>query len=113
MPCIMPLHNLAQVLNDLGYISLSYIYSLGNMISAQIGIERLTGASVSLEFEQIDDGKVKIKNVDPRLIYTEYVGDYHDFKLHYYDEIDNSVIEDYDRLYPYFTDILNKYLDQK
>ena len=48
------------------------IYSLGNFISAQIGIDRLVGAMVSYDIVKKEDNTIKIENVKANLIYTYY-----------------------------------------
>ncbi len=83
------------------------IYSLGNMLSAQIGQERLTGGVVSLEFEQINDGQTIIKNVDSELIYTYYDDGYKDFKLYYYEDKNENIIPNYYDTKAKFEAILN------
>ena len=85
------------------------IYSLGNMISAQEGIERLSGLSVKLEF--VLNGQDKsIENVEPKLIYTDFEGYYTNFKLHYYDDIDDTYINNYQDHKDMLESVVFKYL---
>ncbi|MFA5602562.1 MAG: CapA family protein, partial [Bacilli bacterium] len=67
------------------------IYSLGNFISAQIGINRLTGLMVSLDIKKIVDKyetTISYKNIEGTLIYT-YYSKWRNFKVIPYSELTN------------------------
>ncbi len=73
------------------------IYSLGNFISSQIGIERLTGLMASVNIKKVDtDGEVEItlEDVSAELVYTKKTprsGGYY-YKLYPYSQIDDSIL---------------------
>lgn len=80
------------------------IYSLGNFISSQTGVERLSGAMVSVELNLIKDQELISKTVDKvaaRLIYTEYQSGTrrHSYLVHTYDKLNDNILPDYQRYF--------------
>lgn len=87
------------------------IYSLGNFISAQIGVERLTGALVSIDIIKTEtNGQVDIsfENVEAQLIYTSFSKN---FKVIPYSELNNNILNNYEQYAKEFTKVLTKYWD--
>lgn len=84
------------------------IYSLGNFLSAQRGIEKLTGLMVSLDIEK--DGEtsdISINNINTELTYTysNYNKGYRsNFKIYPYTKLTNDILSNYETYY-------NKYMD--
>ncbi len=90
------------------------IYSLGNYISAQIGIDRLTGALVSFNIKKVlnedKSSTITIDNVKGDLIYTKYTN-FRDYNLLPYTELNNTILPNYKTHYERNKNILTK-LDQ-
>lgn len=84
------------------------IYSLGNMISAQIGIERLTGGVVSLDIVKDKEG-VRLENVKTDIIYTYYSNYINNFQLIPYKDLSDNLLYNYLGLKDYYTGILTQY----
>ena len=86
------------------------IYSLGNFLSAQIGIDKLTGLMVSLDIVKTTvngTSNVTFENIKAGLTYTysEYVNGYRtNFKVYPYQNLTESILPNYQMYY-------NKYLD--
>ena len=77
------------------------IYSLGNLISAQEGNERLTGLMMSVKIKKkVDvDGKVTVTVEEPRaeLTYTKYYP-CTSFKVYPYSQLNTSILSNYEYL---------------
>ena len=75
------------------------IYSLGNLISAQIGDERLTGLLMEVTVSKVTniDGSVDIKIKDPKgeLIYTKYNSAVKNFKVYPYHMLNQQILPNY------------------
>lgn len=86
------------------------IYSLGNFLSAQRGIDKLTGLMVSLDIVKTTVNSVStitLENIKAGLTYTysEYVNGYRtNFKVYPYQNLTESILPNYQMYY-------NKYLD--
>lgn len=82
------------------------VYSLGNFISAQIGVEKLTGLVVDVNISKttIDD-KVYINVEEPRadLVYTCKAKQCGHFKVYPYNKLNNKILANKDTLF-------NKYM---
>lgn len=71
------------------------MYSLGNVISSQIGVERLTGVLVSLNITK-KNGVISIDTPEAELIYTYRSEPYYiDFKLIPYSQLDEKHLKNY------------------
>lgn len=82
------------------------IYSLGNFISAQRGIEKLTGLMVSVDVVK-DNNKVSLENVRSELTYTysDYTSNGRvNFKIYPYSKLNEDLLNNYKTYY-------NKYMD--
>ncbi len=91
------------------------IYSLGNLISAQRGVERLTGGIATITFKKVVDGdNTTITLEDPRvgLVYTYSKGSSstgrYDFKLYLYQDLKESLLADYETYYNKYINVLKK-----
>ncbi len=91
------------------------IYSLGNLISAQRGVERLTGGIATITFKKVVDGDdTTITLEDPRvgLVYTYSKGSSstgrYDFKLYLYQDLKENLLADYETYYNKYINVLKK-----
>lgn len=88
------------------------IYSLGNFISDQVGIERLTGMMMEVTIKKVVDvdDSVTISVVNPKaeLIYTKSNnGGNRDFKVYSYAQLDNSLLPNYMSYYEKYKAIVS------
>lgn len=82
------------------------IYSLGNFLSAQRGIDRLTGLMVSLDIIK-DNSGISLENIKAGLTYTssDTINGYRkNFKVYPYQNLNDSILLDYQMYY-------NKYMN--
>ena len=88
------------------------VYSLGNFISAQVGMDRLTGLMVSLTIEKsVKGNEVTISYTDPsaELIYTyskSSNGQRFGFKVYPYSIIDDNILPNYKTYYDKYMSIV-------
>lgn len=79
------------------------IYSLGNFISAQNGIEKLSGLMVSADIiKSVKTNKITINNVKADLVYTysdEKKGYRGNFKVYPYSELNDNILNNYKEYY--------------
>lgn len=87
------------------------IYSLGNFLSAQRGIERLTGLMAGIDVVKKYDGdsyEIILEKPTAELVYTysKYAsnGGRYDFKLYPYKKLNNDILNNYEMYY-------NKYMN--
>lgn len=84
------------------------IYSLGNFISAQIGIERLVEAMVSYDIVKHDDGSIKIENVKAHLLYN-YYNNFRNYHVYPFTELNSNILPNYQSLYEKYSGIIKMY----
>lgn len=84
------------------------IYSLGNFISAQIGIDRLVGAMVSYDIVKKEDNSIKIENVKANLIYT-YYNNFRNYYVYPFTELNTNILYNYVALHEKYSNILKMY----
>ncbi len=86
------------------------IYSLGNFISAQVGIERLTGLMMEVTIKKIVDidDSVTISIEEPKadLTYT-HTDNYKNFRVYPYSKLDNVLLPNYMSYYEYYKGIVS------
>lgn len=86
------------------------IYSLGNFISAQVGIERLTGLMMEVTIKKIVDidDSVIISIEEPKadLTYT-HTDNYKNFRVYPYSKLDNVILPNYMSYYEYYKGIVS------
>lgn len=78
------------------------IYSLGNFLSSQIGVERLTGLMASVTIKKtVVDGDVTITLEDPaaELVYTKKPSNGVGYKLYPFSKLNNSIFPNYKTYY--------------
>ena len=84
------------------------IYSLGNFLSAQRGIERLTGLMVSLKVNKdLSDNKISISDIEAELLYTysdNSKKNRKNFKVYPYTKLNDNLLSNYKTYY-------NKYMN--
>ena len=89
------------------------IYSLGNVISAQIGNERLTGLMMEITIHKhVDENEkvtVTLENPKAELIYTKYYTNPYcnNFKVYTYPQLNNSILPNYQGYYDKFKGIVS------
>lgn len=89
------------------------IYSLGNVVSAQIGNERLTGLMMEITIkkhvDENDNVTITLENPRAELIYTKYYTNPYcnNFKVYTYPQLNNSILPNYEALYGKFKNIVS------
>lgn len=86
------------------------IYSLGNFVSGQIGIERLVGLMASVTIKKtVTDGVTTITLEDPaaELVYTRKAGATYgsNYKLYPFSKLDDTILPGYQKYYEQFMSI--------
>lgn len=83
------------------------IYSLGNFLSGQEGLEKRIGLMVSLEIEKEQDG-IKISEPTAILTYTYYSNKKvkTNFKIYPFDKLNNTLLPGYKRYYEDYMEII-------
>ena len=102
-----------HVLQPIEYIGDTLvIYSLGNFISAQIGVERLTGALVSIDINKtVNEDKtssISLSNLNSELIYT-YYRNWSNYKVIPYRMLTDNELNNYRSYYEKFSSVLKQY----
>lgn len=92
------------------------IYSLGNFISDQVGIDRLTGLMMEVTINKVETEKESIVTVDSpkaELIYTDSdYGKKRNFKVYPYSKLDDSILLNYQSYYDEYKAVVSsKYSD--
>lgn len=85
------------------------IYSLGNFISSQVGVERLTGLMLSLNIKKEEyHGKTTISfdNIEGTLIYTDRNNGYIVYPYH---KLNNNILNNYKSYYEKYSKIVTAY----
>ena len=88
------------------------IYSLGNFISDQVGIERLTGLMMEVTIKKVididDSVAVSIENPKAELIYTKSNNSRdRDFKVYPYSQLNNTLLPNYMSYYEKYKGIVS------
>lgn len=88
------------------------IYSLGNYVSDQEGIERLTGLMMELTIKKTvgADDSVKVEVLSPKaeLLYTKsYYGGKRNFKVYPYSQLNNTLLPNYMGYYEKYKAVVN------
>lgn len=93
------------------------IYSLGNFISDQVGVERLTGLMVSVNIHKTvekDNTTISLENPEAELIYT-YSATYpqkRNFLVYPYSELNDDVLKGYKEYYNTYKNVVLSKTDQ-
>lgn len=86
------------------------IYSLGNFISAQVGIDRLTGLMMEVTIKKVVDvdGKITVSIESPKaeLIYT-YANNFTKFRVYPYSKLNNTLLPNYMGYYEHYKDVVS------
>ena len=89
------------------------IYSLGNYISDQIGIERLTGLMLGVDITKIeenDTAEISVNNIRADLVYT-YSKYGRGFKLYPYSKLNNIILPNYKEYYEKYKGVATERLN--
>ena len=86
------------------------IYSLGNFLSAQYGIDRLTGLMVEVTIKKVVDvdGTITVSIESPKaeLTYTQ-TNDYTKYRVYPYSKLNSTILPDYMNYYEYYKGIVS------
>lgn len=86
------------------------IYSLGNFISAQVGIDRLTGLMMEVTIKKVVDGDekiaVSIESPKAELTYT-YANSFTKFRVYPYSKLNNALLSNYMGYYEHYKDVVS------
>lgn len=88
------------------------IYSLGNFISGQVGIERQTGLMAGVTVKKLTIGEknfIVLNNPTAELVYTYYREDNdrrYDYKLYPYKELNDDILDGYKEYYDKYMKIV-------
>lgn len=84
------------------------IYSLGNFLSGQNGIERLTGLMFSVDISKKSGEKIKINNPKAELTYNYKSNNRskRNYKVYPYGELNDSILPNYEKHYNFYMDIV-------
>lgn len=88
------------------------IYSLGNFLSAQIGIERLIGLATGFDVvKTVTDGvsEVRVENVRAELHYTYYSYSYNNFKVVPFKDISDKYLPGHQAVFDQFWPIVTRF----
>lgn len=89
------------------------IYSLGNYISDQIGIERLTGLMLGVDITKIEENdtvEISVNNIRADLVYT-YSKYGRGFKLYPYSKLNNIILPNYKEYYEKYKSVVTERLN--
>lgn len=108
-----------HVVEEIDYVGDTLvIYSLGNFLSAQVGIDRLTGLMVSLDIIKTTENgvsNISFSNIKADLTYTYSIkpnGYRTNFKVYPYHKLNNSILPNYEMYYnKYMNIVLRNQLD--
>lgn len=84
-------------------------YALGNFIAAQDTPDKQTGALVTLNVKK-ENNKITFNNIEANLIYTYFSGS-RNFKVYPYQNLNNSLLNNYESYYNKYKSVLTKYWD--
>lgn len=87
------------------------IYSLGNFISGQVGIERRVGLLASVDIHKVvenDETTITIDNVKGDLLYTYHTASHTDYRVIPFYKLTNDLLPDYESIKTKFEAIVNK-----
>ena len=86
------------------------IYSLGNFLSAQYGIDRLTGLMMEVTIKKVVnvDGTIAVSIESPKaeLTYTQ-TNDYTKYRVYPYSKLNSTILPDYMNYYEYYKGIVS------
>ena len=88
------------------------IYSLGNFVSSQVGVERLTGLMASLDIikeEYHGETKITFDNIEGTLLYTDRNNG---FIVYPYHKLTNNILNGYQSYYEKYKKIVTAYSDK-
>jgi poly-gamma-glutamate synthesis protein (capsule biosynthesis protein) len=86
-------------------------YAMGNMLSAQEDISNRISMVGGITIHKTVDGDtttVTLDNVRADLIYTYDTSDYSNFKIYAFDQLDDSILPDYQKIYSQYSAIITQ-----
>ena len=92
------------------------IYSLGNFISDQVGVERLTGLAMEVTINKMETKEgvsVTVDSPKAELLYTSSsYGGKRNFKVYPYSKLNNSILPNYENYYNEYKGIVTAYYSE-
>ena len=105
-----------HVVEPIDYIGKTLvIYSLGNFISAQDGIERLTGLLASVKIKKVTDrgvSTIALEDLKAELLYT-YYRSYRNFEVYPYSQLSNAILPNYITYYNRYKGVVQEFLGDR
>ncbi len=92
------------------------IYSLGNFISAQEGVEKLTGLLASVKINKtVNRGvsSISLTDLKAELLYTHYNSAIRDFEVYPYTQLSNTILPNYPTYYNRYKGVVQKLLGEQ
>ncbi|MBQ9047836.1 MAG: CapA family protein [Solobacterium sp.] len=86
-------------------------YAMGNLLSAQDGLERLIGMIGGLTITKtVDKGEttIEISDVKADLVYTYYAPGYHSFKVIPFDQLDDAHLPNHEQIYEEYKAVITE-----
>ncbi len=103
-----------HVVEPIAYIGKTLvIYSLGNFISAQEGVERLTGLLASVKIRKVTNRgitTIALDSLKAELLYTYYNGAIRNFEVYPYTQLSNAVLPNYLTYYQRYKGVVQEFL---
>lgn len=92
------------------------MYALGNLVSAQIGIERLVGLMVNVEITKVQtsdtESYIEINKVEAGLHHT-YYRNWNNYKVYPFELLNDYILNDYEEIYDEFMSIVGADKDDR
>lgn len=85
------------------------IYSLGNFLSDQVGIDRLIGMGVYLDIVKEIDGKIHLKNIGAKLLYRYKNYNDNSFRVLLFQNVNEYFLKDYQRYFEEKKELIKYY----
>lgn len=82
------------------------IYSLGNLLSAQVGLEKQIGMLVSLDITKDSQNNIVLQDIATDLVYTYHNSKMRDFKIYPFSFLNEAMLPNYQKLYKDYLNIV-------
>lgn len=85
------------------------VYSLGNMISAQKGLERRIGMLAGIKVKKDSKrGQISLNDLHVQLIYTYYDRQFRNFKIYPFSLLNDSILPNYKKIYNDYLQVITQ-----
>lgn len=85
------------------------IYSLGNFLSDQVGIDRLIGMGVSLDIIKNEEGKILLDNFKAKLLYRYKNFNDNSFRVLLFQDLNNEYLRNYEEYFSKKEELIKYY----